>query len=187
MKYLVEISEWCYRVIKLPVLIAAVLIFILFMVLVLPVMAGQLEGITGVSVSPDTSFYYSAEDLYIMAELYGEEGRAYYIYSRFTFDIVWPAVYLAFLVTSITFIFRYLPPGNPYRLVNLLPFLGAFFDLLENSAASLVMYRYPLSTPVIASIAPLFTTLKWVFIFLSFTALAAGLLILIRRRFINSP
>lgn len=187
MKYLIKLSEWCYRVVKLPVLILAALIFILFIALVLPGMAGQLEGITGVSVSPDTSFYYSAEDLYMMAELYGEKGRAYYIYSRFTFDIVWPAVYLAFLVTSITFIFRYLPPTNPYRLVNLFPFMGAFFDLFENSAASLVMYRYPLPTPLIVSLAPLFTTIKWVFILLSFIALAVGLLISIRRRVINSP
>ena len=182
MKYLIKLSEWCYRVVQLPALAVAAVVFILFMALVLPGMAGQLGEITGVSVSPDTSFYYSAEDLYQMAETYGEEGRAYYIYSRFTFDIVWPAVYLAFLVTSITFIFRNLPPANPYRLANLLPFLGAIFDLLENSAASLVMYRYPLPTPLIASLAPLFTAFKWVFIFLSFIALAAGLLTLIRRR-----
>ncbi len=187
MKYLAKLSAWCYRVVKLPALILSALIFILFMVLVLPGMAGQLEDITGVSVSPDTSFYYSAEDLFQMAEAYGEDGRAYYIYSRFTFDIVWPAVYLAFLVTSLTFVFRYLPPANPFRQVNLLPILGAFFDLLENSAVSLVMYRYPLSTPLIASLAPLFTALKWIFIFLSFLALAAGLLILIRRRVTSNP
>jgi len=187
MKYLKRLSEWCYRVINLTVLLAATLIFILFMVLVLPSMAGQLEELTGVSVSPDTSFYYSAGDLYEMAELYGEEGRSYYIYSRFTFDIVWPAVYLAFLVTSLTCIFRNFPRGSSYRLVNLLPFFGAFFDLLENSAASLVMYRFPLPTPVIVNLAPLFTVLKWCFIFLSFIALGAGLLILISRRYINSP
>jgi len=57
-------------------------------------MAGGLAELTGTDVSPDTSVFYSAGELYGMAESYGEEGRAYYIYSRFTFDLIWPAAYL---------------------------------------------------------------------------------------------
>lgn len=182
MKYFNMLSGWCYRFINMPLLVAATLLFIYFMIIVLPGMAGQLEEITGVGISPDTSFYYSNEELYTMAESYGVEGREYYIYSRFTFDLVWPAVYLTFLVTSLTCIYRFLPPDNSYRLVNLLPFGGLLFDLLENSAASVVMYRYPLPTPVIVSIAPVFTMFKWVFIFLSFTALLAGLILAVRYR-----
>jgi hypothetical protein len=152
-----------------------VAVFALFMVMVLPNMAGRLTDITGVSVSPDTSLIYSAKDLYAMAEAYGSTGRAYYIYSRFTFDLAWPAVYLLFLVSLITSLFHFLNPNDPRRLVNLLPFIAIIFDLLENSAASLVMFRYPLASPLAASLAPVFTFLKWVFIGLSFIVLLIGL------------
>jgi len=182
MKNLIKLSSWCYRVTTLPVVAAAVLVFAFFMVVVLPQMAGQLEAVSGVDISPDTSFIYTARDLYAMAEAYGPDGRSYYIYSRFTFDLIWPAAYLFFLVTAITYLFRFLPEKSPWRLVNLLPFAGAFLDLLENSAASLVMFRYPAETAVVAHLAPLFTFLKWLFIGFSFIALAAGLFFLLTRR-----
>ncbi len=153
----------------------AVAVFALFMVIVLPNMAGRLTALTGVNVSPDTSLVYAASDLYAMAEAYGSAGRAYYIYSRFTFDLAWPAVYLFFLAALITRLFRFLDPHDPRRLVNLLPFIAVIFDLLENSAASLVMFRYPLASPLAASLAPVFTFIKWVFIGLSFVALVIGL------------
>jgi len=170
-----KLSAWCYRMATPPVLIAAVLIFILFIVLVLPEMAGKLTDLTGVGVSPDTSFIYSSADLYAMAEAYGAEGRAYYIRSRYTFDLIFPAVYLVFLAAVISRLFRFLPADDPKRFINLLPFGGAIFDLFENSAASLVMYRYPLLTPFAALLAPVFSFLKWVFIGLSFIGLFLGL------------
>ena len=186
MKLLVKLSSWCYRVTTLPVVVAAVVIFAFFMVVVLPQMSGQLQAVSGVDISPDTSFIYTSRDLYAMAEDYGKEGRSYYIYSRFTFDLIWPAAYLFFLAAAITYLFRVLPEKSAWRLVNLLPFAGALFDLFENSAASLVMYRYPAETALIAHLAPLFTFLKWLFIGLSFAALAAGILITIARKIIKT-
>lgn len=174
-----RLSAWCYRADTTPLLLIAVAVFVLFMVIVLPNMAGRLTALTGVNVSPDTSFVYTARDLNAMAEAYGSAGRAYYIYSRFTFDLVWPTVYLLFLASLVTRLFRFLEPNDPRRLVNLLPFIAVFFDLLENSAASLVMFRYPLASPIAASLAPVFTFLKWVFIGFSFAALVIGLFLFI--------
>ena len=176
-----RLSAWCYRAVTTPLLLMAVAVFILFMAIILPNMAGRLTALTGVNVSPDTSLVYAASDLYAMAEAYGSAGRAYYIYSRFTFDLAWPAVYLLFLAAMITRLFRFLDPNDPRRLVNLLPFIAVLFDLLENSAASLVMFRYPLASPLVAGLAPVFTFLKWVFIGLSFIALVTGFL-----RFLNN-
>ncbi len=184
LKLLFRLSSWVYRATTLPVVVAAVLVFAFFMAVVLPQMSGQLAAVSGVNISPDTSFIYTARDLYAMAEAYGPDGRDYYIYSRFTFDLIWPAAYLFFLAAAITYLFRFLPEKSPWRLVNLLPFAGALFDLFENSAASLVMFRYPAETAVIDHLAPLFTFLKWLFIGLSFAALAAGLVsIIIRKQF----
>ncbi len=177
MKIPAKLSSWCYRVVTLPVVIATVVIFAFFIIVVLPQMAGQLAAVTGLDVSPDTSFIYRASDLYTMADTYGPDGRAYYIYTRFTFDLIWPAAYLFFLVATITYLFRFLPEKSSWRQVNLLPFAGALFDLFENSAASLVMFRYPAETAVVAHLAPIFTFLKWLFIVLSFVALTTGLIL----------
>ena len=181
MKIPFKLSSWCYQAVTLPVIIAAVVIFALFIIVVLPQMAGQLAAISGVDISPDTSFIYTARDLYSMAEAYGPAGRDYYIYSRFTFDLIWPAAYLFFLAATISYLFRFLPEKSFWRLLNLLPFAGAFLDLLENSAASLVMFRYPAETAVVVHLAPLFTFLKWLFVALSIAALVTGIVLKIIR------
>jgi len=152
------------------------------MLFVLPKMAGRLSEITGVNQSPDTSFIYSAADLYAMAEAYGPEGRAYYIYQRFTFDLFWPLVYLLFFLALITLLYRQLPSTSSLRIVNLLPFAGVLFDLLENSGAAYVMYRYPEQVPFLAALVPVFTFFKWLFIGLSSLAILAGVVILLLKR-----
>ena len=64
----------------------AVIIFLLFTVLVLPNQTRSAS--TGEDIgSPDLSIYYSADDLYRMAEAYGADGRLEYIRVRFTFDV----------------------------------------------------------------------------------------------------
>ncbi len=179
---LTRVSKWCYRVASTPAISGSIAIFILFMLLVLPKMAGRLSEMTGVDRSPDTSFIYSAADLYAMAEAYGAEGRAYYIYQRFTFDLIWPLVYLLFFVALITLLYRHFPPTNSVRLVNLLPFAGVLFDLLENSGAAYVMYRYPEPAPFLAALVPIFTFLKWLMIGLSSLAILVGLIIILVKR-----
>ena len=181
MKLLSNLSAWCYRIVTLPVLVFALILFMFFVVIVLPSMSGRLAELTGVAVSPDTSFIYSAGDLYAMAEAYGESGRSYYVYQRFTFDLIWPAVYLLFYVTVITSLFRAMPGGHYLRLVNLLPFGGVLFDLLENISAARVMYRYPSLSPVAANLAPLFTAAKWLLIGASSAAVIVGIVIAINK------
>jgi len=184
MNFLKKLSAWCYRVTGPFVLTVSVFVFALFMALVLPAMAGVLTEVTGVEKSPDTSLVYSAADLYAMAEAYGAEGRAYYIYTRFTFDIAWPLAYLFFLAASLSYLYRPLVnKKQTWSPVNLLPFAAAFFDFLENSGASLVMYRYPAPTPFIARLTPVFTFLKWLFIGASFAALVLGVAGMIRKKF----
>lgn len=177
MKHLYNLSAWCYRAVTRPLTILALIIFIVFMLFVLPAMADRLADLTGATGSPDTSFTYTAGELYAMAEAYGETGRSYYIYQRFTFDIAWPVVYLFFYVTVLTSLFRALPEGHLLRLGNLLPFGGALFDLLENSSAAFVMHRYPLLSPVAANLAPLFTAAKWLLIGASSIVIIAGIFV----------
>jgi hypothetical protein len=124
-----SISAFIYRVSTRPVVLTALAGFIAFMIFVLPAQANQAESYAGGAGSPDTSFFYTPTDLYEMAEAYGPDGRAAYVQARYTFDVVWPLVYLAFLATTISWILaRLIRPGNPWRLLNLVPVLATLFD-----------------------------------------------------------
>jgi len=159
------------------VTLVALMIFVLFTTLVLPAQAAEANANSGGAGSPDTSFFYSPADLYRYAEAYGEAGRQAYVRARFTFDLVWPLVYAFFLVTAISWLFSWaFPAQSLWQRANLVPLLGLLFDYLENLATSLVMLRYPQTTPVVDVLAPVFTGLKWVFVFGSFVLLIAGVI-----------
>jgi len=156
------------------VVVGAVVVFVLFSVLVLPGQAAQSAARSGGAAQPDTSLIYSPADLYRMAEAFGPAGRQAYIYARLTFDAVFPIVYGVFLIVMISWLAgRAFPAGHPARRLNLAPAWGMLFDYLENSAAVIVMARYPLRTPVVDLLAPVFTFVKWVFVGGSFVILLA--------------
>jgi hypothetical protein len=155
-----------------PLTLACLAIFIIFSALVLPDQAAKAEVYSGEAGSPDTSLYYTASDLYRMAEAYGPAGRSAYIRARFTFDLIFPLVYTAFLVTAISWLVKRsdLAWGSWGRL-NLLPVAGMLFDFLENISAATVMSRYPQTTPLLDHLSGVFTLIKWVFISGSFVVL----------------
>ena len=105
------------------------------------------------------------------------DGRQAYIQARWTFDLVFPLVYTALLVTTLSRLSRrHYPADSRWQSANLLPVLAMIFDYLENSAVSLVMGRYPAKTPVIDFLAPIFTLVKWIFVYASFGLLLAWVL-----------
>jgi len=175
-----KLSNWLYKVSSGWVTLGALVIFILFSVLVLPDQSANSQFQGGDSGSPDLSIYYSAAELYEMAEAYGDQGREAYIRARFTFDLIWPLVYTFFLATTISWVFkRSISSQNPWQRVNLIPVLGMTCDYLENISTSLVIYRYPAQTIIIEWLAGVFTTMKWLSIGVSFVVLAVGIIIAI--------
>ena len=172
-----KLSNWLYSICSTKLVIISIIIFIIFMVGVLPIVSNYTAKITGGSESPDTSIIYKADDLYKMAHDYGVMGRKAYIVLRFTFDLLWPLAYLFFMVAVISKLLSWAVAENSkLRYLNLLPFLGALFDYLENIGASIVVGRYPLKTAVIAELTPIMTLLKWIFISGGFIVLIALLL-----------
>jgi hypothetical protein len=168
-------SMWVYRASTGKITLFFTLIFLLFSALVLPFQMGDSATSAEGVGSPDLSLFYSAQDLYNMAETYGKDGRAAYIQARFTFDLIWPILYTLFLTTAISWLFiRAVSPYSWLRMTNLVPILGMAFDYLENLSTSLVMGRYPAKTMVIDSLAPVFTLLKWFFIVGAFILLVVG-------------
>ncbi len=170
-----QISNWLHRITNGWITLIALVIFLAFTAIVLPRQVVKAEAQTGMSVSPDTSFIYSVDDLYQMAESYGEQGRKAYVRAQFTFDLIFPLVYTLFLVTAISWLAaKIFDPSSPWMRVNLVPVLGMIFDYLENISASLVMWRYPAHTPMVDYLAPVFTLVKWIFVGGSFLILLLG-------------
>lgn len=154
--------------------LVALAIFLIFMALVLPRQAADAKAWTAGAPQPDTSLFYSAADLYAMAEAFGPEGRQAYIRARFTFDLIWPLVYGLFLVTAISWLAsRAFAETGPARQLNLLPVAAVALDYLENVATAVVMARYPAPTPIVSDLAPLFTLVKWILVTGSGLALLA--------------
>lgn len=173
-----KLSSWIQIASKGWVALASLLIFLAFTAFVLPQQAALAEQNTGSDASPDMSFFYTSDDLYHLAESYGEEGRAAYVRARFTFDLVWPLIYALFLATAISWSFqKSFKPGSPWHLTNLVPIAGMLLDYFENIATSMVMIRYPDTTRVVDLLAPIFTALKWIFVGGGFVLLLIGLLI----------
>lgn len=174
-----KLSNTIYQFSSGLVTLLGLLIFGLFIGFVLPQQAERAAAVSQGAGSPDMSYFYSRADLYNMAEIYGAEGRAAYVRARFTFDLVFPLTYLFFLATSISWMMlRAVPDANSrWRYLNLFPIFGALFDYLENIAASVVMLNYPQHTPILDSLTPVFSLVKWFFVNGSFVILAPALLI----------
>lgn len=173
-----RLSSWISSVLDGWVAGSALAIFVLLTILVLPGQASRAEAEAGGAGSPDTSFYYTAADLYRMADAYGADGRKSHIQARFTFDLVWPLVYTLFLCTGISWLNRRAYGAESlWQLANLVPISGALFDYLENLSTSLVMIRYPAETGVVAAVAGPFTLLKWLFVGASMLLLLTGMVV----------
>lgn len=176
-------AGWVRRFSSGPIALATTMLFFLFVLLVLPDQAAAAEEYTRGGPSPDSSFYYSPDDLYAMAAGYGEAGRRAYVRARFTFDLIWPLVYVLFLSSGIGWSFgRLFSPGSRLQWANLLPVAGAGFDLLENLSASLVMVRYPARAPIVDLLASPFTMVKWVLVNSSIVILLLGVLLVLWQR-----
>jgi hypothetical protein len=151
------------------VVILSLIIFMSFIIFVLPQESAKSESF-GLTESIDTSFLYSADDLYRIAESYGEQGRAFYIRQRFTFDLIWPIAYTQFIIITSAYFYKKtkLLKASSVLYVGL---IAAGFDYLENIMTSTVLFRFPQTTPIIADMAGIVTLLKWSTLSLAFVIL----------------
>jgi len=171
-----SLSAQLHRISNVTVTLVALLILILFMALVLPSQSTRDIETNKGATTPDLSIFYSPDELYQMAEHYGPEGRVAFIRVRWTFDVAWPLVYTFFLVTSISWLVgKSFPAASGWQLTNLVPLMAAALDFLENISNSIVMARYPLKSPIFATLAPFFTLFKWMAVGASFVVLFIGL------------
>lgn len=173
-----KISNWLHQFSNGITTLAALVLFVGFTATVLPQQAARANEYSGEAGSVDQRFFYSADEVYQIAEVYGEAGRGAYVRARMTFDVIWPLVYTFFLGTAISYIYyRVLLKKSPWLQVNLIPVGGMLFDFLENFSISIVMAVYPTRLTFLAGLTAVFTLVKWLLVYGSFGALLVGLVL----------
>lgn len=154
-------KKFLERKISWKIAVLTTIIFALFIAMILPRVASYTEANVGGLGSPDTELLLSGEQLYNIAESYGEEGRSTYILLRWTFDVVWPIVYMMFLLSFIIVL------GKGIRLkvtkyLYLLPIVAAGFDYLENTMVTIIMLRFPIKMYLFGTLTSYASLMKWI-------------------------
>lgn len=147
---------------------------VMFVVVVIPAENNRLVDHAGTSVQPDTVIFYTPGHLESIIDLYGDSGRDYYVQSRFTFDLVWPLVYLFALVSTLSLLCRNIP--GILNNAHLVPFLAVAFDLMENLFVSILMHAYPRSMKVFLYLATFSSATKWLMVIISLALIAYGVM-----------
>ena len=155
-----KISGWFYKFSTGKRTLLFLLIFFLFSILVLPKQSADAASYGGDVGSPDLSFFYSSDDLYQMAEAYGEEGRRKYILSKFTIDLAWPFVFTLLYMVFINLSLGYVHGARGAGL-SVLALTTLAFDYLENILAAVVMTAYPAKFEMLTWVLSFTTCLKW--------------------------
>jgi hypothetical protein len=163
-----EMSDGMKRISWIHVFVSLI-VFLAFMIFVLPAESNKSTEL-GIEQSPDTSFFYTKEELYFIADSYGEEGRAFYVNQRFTFDLIWPIAYGLFLTMTLAYLGKN-ASSKWIRKAFYLPIGSVVIDYLENIMTATVMYRYPKETMIFSDLAGFVTALKWISLSLSFVIL----------------
>lgn len=159
------------------------IIFTFFIVFILPYESNQSLSY-GIDKSPDTSIFYTGETLYDLAESYGEDGRAFYVKQRFTFDLFWPIAYGLFL-TAITGYLCATFRDKRLKFLIFIPIFSVIFDYLENMMASIVIYRYPNPTFLLPYLSGYMTLIKWSLIVISIFSICILSLFILYQKYFN--
>ena len=166
-----KISRWINKKASTRLLMIFVVALFLYVVLVLPAENKRALSDFG-GITPDTSFFYRANDLLTMAEIYGEDGRAQYGISRLRFDVLFPFLYALALSLSLSWLLkRLMKKESKWCFFNLFPILAAIFDLLENLFATIVFSMYPNMTGWLLWLTSAFSLCKWIVLGISFLIL----------------
>jgi len=122
----------------------------------------------------DSNTSYKSKDAY---ELFGklDGGRELYAWTEITVDIIFPIIYSFFLSLLIIYIFQRCFTRKSLQYLALLPFIAMLFDYGENVLIAFMLFKYPAEYLGLASIASLFTKMKWSFLLISFLAILVGL------------
>ena len=148
------------RISSLPVLVLALMLFVSFILYVLPDYKAESAKFMGDAGTLDLKFFSTPDTIYQIAEAYGEVGRKKYILSKFTIDAAWPFVftllYLVFINLSLGYVY-----GTKGAKLSVFALATLGFDYIENILAAVVMSVYPSTFDFLTWVLSFTTCLKW--------------------------
>lgn len=159
----------------------ATALFAFFLVLILPSSSQKASAVLGEAKLPDTSLFYSGQEIYQTADTIGEEGRTFYVRQRITYDFIWPLVYAWFLYASLHLIYRRSSHEILINSIHWLPILGLVFDYVENAFAIMLMLFYPTHLTFVEKWLPIISLIKWSAIATAFILIVTGIVIWVVR------
>lgn len=155
-----------------------------FMGFVMPIIGALMKGDSGGPGPLDLQFFYTPAKAYEMVASYGEYGRAFYRSVELTADILYPIVYTLFFSLLISWLFqRGFPAGSTMQRLNVVPFGGWLFDLLENLGIVAMLSIFPSTPAALAWLTALFTAVKWLFAGASILLVLVGLVMALKNGF----
>lgn len=111
----------------------------------------------------ETKLGYQPEDLFELAENYGEEGRKLYTKSAFTIDFLTPLLSCNFLVSLGLYLSGKFEGGEKFRLpIFLLGLAGCISDWTENVLMVSILQTYPKKHKALAVAARIATSVKYI-------------------------
>jgi hypothetical protein len=163
-------------------LILSWLLFFLFIVLVLPAVSEQARN-QGLSASIDTNFSFNPSEIARIISDYGIDGRRYYLWQRWTFDLIWPLVYGFPLYLTLKTLSATLHQSK-FTWLAVVPMVATGLDYLENIIFTLVILNYPAPMFLWITIGVFVSGLKWLALISAYMLLII-FMILILLRFIR--
>lgn len=136
--------------------------FVIFFFIIAPIFTYLTYIVTGTTLSPDTVFFYSVNDLKDIANVYGSYGAILYLFSRLTFDLMFPFVYFSFL----WMLTRKLSLDSFKPWIKKVLILGVIFDFLENIMVSIVLLGHPFGGDTWYVVASISSMTKWILLFI---------------------
>jgi|GEM_PF-2181494 len=142
-------------------IIVSIILVALGVIFLIPQMNELMIDASGTSITPDSELFYSSQRLAEISDMYTTEGVKTYVFTRFTLDLLWPAMYFIFFMSLLRPCILEAPKKiRPYLI--LLPLITMISDILENIMCSL--YMTILDSQVTATIASVVSQIKWLLI-----------------------
>lgn len=109
----------------------------------------------------ELGFFYTANDIYTLAQSYGEIGRSIYTTCALTIDILVPLTASAFLTILVIYLGKKLNKNNDVKII-ILGILTCLSDWIENILLIVTLKAYPREYPVLVNSASIMTTIKYI-------------------------
>ena len=133
----------------------------------------------------DLELNYTPQQVQLLFETLGEEGRATYRSVELTEDFFYPLSYGLLLSLGIIYFFQKSLPKIPQMaLLGIFPLIAMGFDYAENFMIVSMLSAYPQISEQTVSLASSATTLKWGFVILSLLLIFTALLIHLFKRYV---